>query len=247
MLTQIYEDELKEIVQEIKAHKGNKNSVTNVKLKISQDDNLNLNDFLNIFPNLSHLIVETKTYRPKYTCRYVPIIGEKKLIINQKSKSNINNLKFILIGNHARTLQFSCQPFNKIKSFNLYTDVVDISTLPFFKNKCNVIFSSLEFFNFSLEENLDKNGDELITNLYNNIDKMPNLIEFYFSVCIINENLNETFYYNFVKKVITLKSIKKIFIRTSYSSIYSKNDLKLLFPGINFMKLLYINLIKINI
>jgi len=241
----IDESMLKQIIKKKKVYKGKTNSVRNLKLNINQNDNLNLNDFLNIFPNLSDLIVETRTDRPQYTCGYVPIIGEKKLIITKKSKSNIKNLKFVLIGDEARTLKFSCQPFNKIKSFSLYTDVVDISNLPFFKYKYNATFSSLESFSFSLEKHLDKNGEKLIKNLYNNIDKMPNLIEFYFSATFDKEEpLNETFYYNFMKKVITLKSIKKIFIRTNYGSIYSKNKLKLLFPGINIYKFYEVTIYK---
>ena len=53
-------------------------SITKLELRINQDDDLNLNDFLNIFTNLSDLTVETSHERPHWTCGYSPSAGKKK-------------------------------------------------------------------------------------------------------------------------------------------------------------------------
>ena len=224
------------------------------KLKINQDNILNLNDFLNIFPNLSDLIIETHSYRyygRKYTCGYEPNAGNKKVIITENPNSKITNIKFVLLGDDGYILKFNCQPFNKLKSFDLYADILDIDSLdclPFFKNKCDTLFNSLEIFSFTLSYYSEefKKEKELIENLYNNIDKMPNLIDFHFSFFII-ENISENFYKKFIKKVLTLKSIKKIFIKIKENSwgkdsTYSKDALKKFFPHINFNKFHKVNI-----
>jgi hypothetical protein len=63
----------------------------------------------------------------------------------------------------------------------LYVDVINIDSIPLFKRKCDIIFNSLKIFRFTLDypSNPSIEASQSITNLYNNIDKMPNLTEFY--------------------------------------------------------------------
>ncbi len=64
---------------------------------------------------------------------------------------------------------------------------------------------------------------------------MPNLTDFYFNFNC--ENINENFYIKFIKKVLTLKSLKKIFININNSiNEYLELDLKQLFPEKDFNK-----------
>ena len=150
------------------------------------------------------------------------------------------------------TIELNCMPYNILKSFDLYTDYIEIDNFPFFKSKCNIIFNCLESFHFSLN---DKDGvlrekikkEELIENLYKNIDKMPNLTDFYFN--FICENINENFYIKFIEKVLTLKSLKKIFININNSKFneYLELDLKQFFPEKDFNKYEKVEIYKLGV
>ena len=219
--------------------------VKKLKLNLSRNYyNLNLNELINIFPNLFELIIETYYHN---NFGYESSIHQNKLIITEIEKSKINNLKFVLFGKDKITINFNCVPYNKIKSFDLYTDSIDINNIPFFINKNNVIFDCLETFHFALENCEEKliEKEDLIENLYNNIDKMPNLIDFYFSFYC--KNINEIFYKKFVKKVLSLKSIKKIFIKINYCwKNFEEEDLKQLFSNIDFNKFQKLKIYKLG-
>ena len=103
--------------------------------------------------------------------------------------------------------------------------------------------------------NPSKAASTSIINLFNNIDKMPNLTEFYF--CFLNKEkkttniINEDLFKEFVKKILSLKSIKKIFFKIregiwgKWGKVtYSKDELKELFPDINFNKFHEIKIFK---
>ena len=220
------------------------------KLKIIIYRSLNLNDLTIFFPNLLDLNVE---YRKDYINKinvcgfrhgFIPAISPKKIIIEENENSKINNIKLSLHAKDGITIELNCMPYNILKSFDLYTDYIDIDNFPFFKSKCNIIFNCLESFHFSLndlnwlrEEKKTKKEKkkELIENLYKNIDKMPNLTDFYFNFKY--ENINENFYIKFIEKVLTLKSLKKIFIKINYSiNEYLEPDLKQFFPEKDFNK-----------
>jgi hypothetical protein len=232
------------------------------KLKLNIRDCLNLNDLINFFPNLVDLNVEYLKCYGWYTCGGEPMIEPKKIIIEENENSKINNINLSLYAEDGITIELNCMPYNKLKSFDLYTDYIEIDnfpffkskcniifncleSFPFFKSKCNIIFNCLESFHFSLN---DQDGvliekikkEELIKNLYKNIDKMPNLIDFYFNFNC--ENLNENFYINFIEKVLTLKSLKKIFINinNNIKNLRIREDLKLdlkqFFPEKDFNK-----------
>ena len=126
-------------------------------------------------------------------------ISPNKIIIEENENSKINNIKFNLHPKYGITIKLNCLPYNILKSFDLYTDYIEIDNFPFFKSKCNIIFNCLESFHLSLidwdVELREKKKEELIENLYKNIDKMPNLTDFYFNFNC--ENINENFYIKF--------------------------------------------------
>ena len=227
------------------------NSATKIKLKICSGD-LNLDKFLNLFPNLNKLICETRYYCNMWTCDYEPTLAEKKIIITENENSKIDDIKIFLSGEEGITLNIRCSPYNKIKSFDLSIDAINLESNPFFNNSNNIIFNSLETFKFVFEEpnatNSAQDRVQLINNIYNNIEKMPNLKEFYFSLSSIID-IDENFFNNFIQKVMTLSSIKKIYIEInskSDGSLYSIDELKVLFPEIDFKKFHKIDIYKFS-
>ena len=224
------------------------------KLKIyleSEFKNYNLNDLINFFPNLSDLNVEYFESYGFYTCGVQPMIQPKKIIINENECSKINNIILGLYAEDEVNIELNCMPYNKIKSFYLYTDYIDIDNFPFFKSECNIVFNCLESFHFTLveeewviKEKMKK--EELIENLYNNIDKMPNLKDFYFNFNC--KNISEKFYKNFIEKVLTLKSLKKIFISINNFAYKEKLklDLKHFFPEKEFNKYEKVEIYKLD-
>jgi len=224
-------------------------SVKKLKLKIKISHSLNLNDLINFFPNLLDLNVEYLKCYGWYTFGDKPNIEPKKIIIEENENSKINNIKLSLYAENGITIELNCMLYNKLKSFDLYTDYIEIDNFPFFKSECNNIFNYLESFHFSLNdqdgvlrEKIEK--EKLIKNLYKNIDKMPNLTDFYFNFNC--ENINENFYIKFIKKVLTLKSLKKIFININNSiNEYLELDLKQLFPEKDFNKYEKVEIFKL--
>ena len=229
-------------------------SITKLELRINQDDDLNLNDFLNIFTNLSDLTVETSHERPHWTCGFSPSAGKKKIIITQNKNSKIKNIKLFLIGDFGRKIEINCESYSKIQSLDIYVDNIDINSLPFFQKDNKIIFNSLTTFKFSLycDDNSYEVFSELMENFSDNIEKMPNLINLYFSILYGKESKNITQIYieGFIYKIISLKSIKNIFIQIGHKSYcdenhtYSKDELKKLFPKIDFNKFHKINICK---
>ena len=117
-------------------------SVTKLELGINQDDDLNLNDFLNIFSNLSDLTVETSHERPYWSCGHIPTAGKKEIIITQNKNSKIKNIKLYLIGEEKRKIKICCESYSKIQSLDIYVDNIDINFLPFFQKDNKIIFNS---------------------------------------------------------------------------------------------------------
>ena len=76
---------------------------------------------------------------------------------------------------------------------------------------------------------------------------MPNLTDFYFN--FICENINENFYIKFIEKVLTLKSLKKIFININNSKFneYLELDLKQFFPEKDFNKYEKVEIYKLGV
>ena len=204
-----------------------------------------LNYFLDLFPNLTDLTFKSIYHKKKVRCFHPFREGpykkkENEIQIIENPLSKISNIKIALIteGVNKDILKFDCQPYDKIKSFDLYIESINIDNIPFFKNCCDIIFDSLRTFKFVLHfdsEKIFKRVYELIKNLYNNIDKIPNLKDFDFSYFC--KDITNDFFIMFVEKILTLKSIRNVNIKINTDNFfYSKDDLQKLFPKINFNK-----------
>ena len=228
-------------------------SVTKLEFGINKPNvDLNYNDFINIFPNLSDLTVKTPDDTTGWSCGYDPIPKKKKIIINENKNSKIKNIKMILVGRSEFKLEINCESYTKIQSLDIQADAIDIDFLNIFAEEKEIIFNSLTTFKLSLE--CKELSDDLLLKImsifYKNFKKMPNLINFSFSIINKKESnyVKSSIFEGFIYRIISLKFIKNIFIKICNKFLdprdkdYSKEKLKLLFPKINFNKFHTINI-----
>ena len=178
---------------------------------INWADDCILNNLQKKFPNVNTLILNL---------RFLDYRGETSLKIEENINSKINN--FYLFGKGCKKIQFYCQPYENLITIgiDLNNKILDIkNVLPIFNNNCNRTFQSLELFSFKNYENYKLN---IIKNVYNNLQYMPNLNEFIFQCA--NKEIEEELYKNFIRKLlelgiehITFNIIKNYIIREKYS------------------------------
>ena len=228
---------------------GKNYSVKKMTIGLGQDfsEDLTLYIFLQNFPNLSDLTLDTSERQIFNESKK----GSKKILLTEDINSKINKLKFILYCNDV-TIKFSCQPFEKIECFDMHYYNYNMDYFPFFGKKSNITFHSLKTFRLKIcpSPYFYRITRKFLFQLYNNIDNMPNLIDFNLSCYsdIINVDssnikhddiekfnyIEENFVLRFIEKVLTLKSIKNIHIVFEFGSFFPTIKLKSLFPKINF-------------
>ena len=162
--------------------------------------------------------------------------GKSLLNIKENKKSKIN--KFTC-GCFNKNITFYCGSFENLISidFNFANNFSKNFSFPLFNSQCEVIFKSLKQFKFMKNNKIDI---DILYNIFNNLKKMPNLKYFYL-FCIIEEKMEENDYFNFVKKLFTLK-LDYIYldIRNNENEIkeeYTMRELKGLFPYLKIKKL----------
>ena len=205
-----------------------------------QIDNILINSFQNIFPNLSDIIIKKSNFNITNQTELL----ENDLIITENPESKIENLKIYLVTDNKSILKINSCPFNKIKNFDLTTQAINIDLIPFFAYKNDIIFDSLLSFKFDLISRVGctfKRAANLIKNFYDNVEKMQNLVEL--SISYVCDDIYEYFFQNFIEKILNLKNLRVVDIRINgINSIYSKKELTQLFPKINFDKFHKINI-----
>ena len=212
------------------------------------------NKFLNNFPNLSDFNIQTHYKRPQYSCGYKPNIIKKdeKIIIGENINSNINKIN-ISLNTEGYTLKFNCKSYEKLEYISLSVDTLIFDYFPFFQQNNDKTFNSLKVFNCDINYDF-KVALNFLENLFNNIDKMPNLRDF--KLCCKKDfffGMNK--FQLYIKKLLTLKSIKNIYISLKYYSYdddkpFSRDELNKLWPDINFNRFkiihIYIDDLKYN-
>lgn len=177
----------------------NKNiSVQNMTLNLKGEfDAIKLSGFIDRFENLSELNLDLN-------------IGsgdeflEMDLKVKENKKSKINNLSISGFG--IQNVELVCGPYSDLIKFKLennggITNLED--TFPLFKSNCQVVFDKLNNFCFNNAE-IPSEGVPIknLNNLYNNLDKIPNLKEFKLVCC--SKGIKKEFYENFVKKLLEM-------------------------------------------
>ena len=120
---------------------------------------------------------------------------------------------------------------------NIESEINNIqNTFPIFKNKCNLIFTSLTLFHLKINCQKNKSISNILEILYNNIDCMPNLKDF--SIHIIKPDQID-FSKIFIGKMLT-KNLERFhfIIKDLYEDKVplSKKEILELWPSINFSK-----------
>ena len=193
-----------------------KNQNTGIKeAELFLNNKCELYNFQYLFPNLSSLIVH--------------IEGEFKSTkitfeINENKNYKINT--FLLRTNGCKEIKFFCSLFENLIIIDIECDnaIKNIKDcLPIFNDNCHAKFNSLKKFRF---KNYSQNGIkyQVLNNLLNNIDFMPNLKIFDF-YCTTNDII-ESLYKKFIKKLLLL-SLDELYLqikRYSTKSIHIEKE-----------------------
>ena len=205
---------------------GENSSILSIKIVISnKNKHLYFNKIQNKFPNVSELSFEIFNNS-----------NGMKLEINQNPNSKVN--KLYLSGYGQKEIKIDIQSFEKLKIINIDADIINLKeALPFFNKNYQIKYNSLTIFNFLIHGKKEL-SIELLNNLYNNIDNMPNLKEFYLHLYI--KDINEAFYKQIIRKLLSLKlnviSISLSINKTTQLQIiekYSFDELKEIYQVFN--------------
>lgn len=197
-----------------------------------------LNDLQDKYPYLSNL-----TFKSSYDISNYSII--KKIIM--KENLFMKNDYIIINVQYPQNINLYCN-YEKLESicFLLHEMVNLKDSFPIFNNKCKVKFNSLNSFKLSTYDG-QKISCDILNNLYNNIDNMPNLE--YFELLIDSYDMDEELYKAFIQKIMSLKLIRIIIImikKNSNQNYYSKNEIQELFPNKNYDNYYQISIQKFN-
>lgn len=229
---------------EIANIKGINTSVKYIKLILDYNYRCNyLYQLQEKFPNLEKIFI--KAYRQ--------IFGtDLRFKIKEKSKCKIKKIKLDL--EHYYEIKFFSISYDKLESVKIEINQDNYGchklekSFPIFNRDCKVIFKSLKVFNFKGFDFITK---DIINNIYYNINNMPNLVNFKLE-CNSKDDIREDFYNNLIKKILSLKCIRKINIsirKKSYNDkgrLYTKRELHELNPKINFDLLYVINIYHLD-
>ena len=207
------------------------------------ENDCNLFDFQSKFPNLLEIDIQINSFFKSNKLK-----RKKKLEIIENSNCKIN--KFSLFARGKKKIKFFCGPFKNLKDvkFKIDNNTINVKDgFPIFNDKCKIIFKSLISFSMINCYGFDLTS-EVLTNIYNNMEKMPNLREFTINTGV--DNIDENFYLKFIKKILNLK-LEYIYFspRVNYlghSEKYKINELKEISNNINEKKYNKIYISKFN-
>lgn len=234
--------------QEISKIKFNNNLITEIYLNFLDDEYDNscqlFSFFQNKFIKLTNLYIKNKEYlcgnKEKYS----------KYPLFQIIESPNNNLKNINMKlNKNLGLKIYCQPYDILESLKIsfldYSDNSLNTEFPIFKEKCDKEFKSLK--SFKLKLNCHLNFD-IFKNINNNLNNMPNLINFSLKVNPKKDELDKfkNIYKIFVDNILSMKYIKRININIFGDDYYSKNELETIFPVCKVNKLSKVKISKMQ-
>jgi len=217
-------------------------------LKTKKDyGEINFNFLQNKFPNLSSFYFENLFFED----------NEMDLEIKENSKSKINDIVIDCKFGQNKKNTIYCQSYETLKCLELKIQkIYDLKkVLPIFNEKCEIKFKELEMFSFENEE-YETNID-VLKNIYNNINKMPNIRQIVI-ICFFSK-MNEEFYRKIIEKILSLNldscelkiRLSKNELVNGFEQMYSikeLNEMKKIYPkfkSLNFNKI-KIHKLKIN-
>ena len=224
-LYNLYNDEISKIPGENKSIE---------RAAICWDDNNDciLYNLQNKFPNLSNLTIDISDIEQGFNQNI-----KSSIEITENPKCKINQFE---IGAYlGMNIKFYIQSFENLVSVSFkigYRFGISNNNFPIFNNDCKVIFKSLKNFYFSAESCYRRNFD-ILNNIYNNLDKMPNLKSF--SLKFSHKYITEEFVFKFIKKLLLMRLnnielfLTKVYENEDYHEEYSINELKEICDKIN--------------
>ena len=219
-----------------KIYAGNYNIT---ELCINWESNINciLYEFQNKFPNLTELKLEFYSSKNQDNNGTIEITERKDCKIN----------KFSLFAGYHNIIKFYIGIYENLISVNINICKINYKLnfkkiFPIFDNDCDIIFKNLKNFEFCSFDDYDRYSlmeKDIINNIYNNLNKMPNLKTFSMK-CFCQNSGN--FYIEFFKKLLSL-NLEEIELMIddkinigSKINICSKYELNEIYPSIDFLK-----------
>ena len=202
-----------------------------------QSNNLSLDNLQNKFPNLTKISIKN----------FSSSSDSSSLKIKENQKSKINEFYINNEGNN--NAEFSCGQIKDLISvtFKFKKELKNINKFfPIFIHKPKVNFESLRNLSFSYDYPIKIS---IINNMFDNLDKMPKLKYLYLS--FISKELKKNIYMKYIGKVLSLDVVDiyligKLDESAHFNQYYSMNELRQLFPNIDYSKKINIDISKIN-
>ena len=243
-----------------------------IKIGNSDSDQIFLSDeerkkrFVNIYEEdeqkLFEKICSIKSLKSINFCKIIgnslpkiKMVNESVSKITVRLSNNLNHLQKIFpnltdiairLGSYDNNTQLAIKEIikSKIKKFSLTFSHSYFTGFPIFSNNCNEIFNNLKIFHLKY----DSLVNNIIMNIYNNINNMPNLEDFkiiYKSMRIIDITFKD-----FISKILHAKFISKVkILKVPFfeGEEYTTEELEILFPDLNFNIFSEISITKIKI
>ena len=225
------------------------NSITDLDIEfydVYQDTFILFSNFQSKFHNPSNLYIHYIGFHE--IIRFEETIPVLQIIENPKSKVRNLNIDFKYCTKYSFGFNIYISNYENLETFRLYLSYFPLKLkIPFVTDKCYKIMTSLKSFNLELYLNhKSENNYDIFTNIYDNIDKMPNLIDFTLTMGMPNDNsIKDNIYKLFCEKILLLKYIKRINIHLFPGiNYYSKKELIKIYPNINFDKFYEVKIFK---
>ena len=215
-------------INEISKIEGSNNSIVYLLIENNNSGEINLDFLQKKFPNLKSFYFENSNFDDDFM----------DLEIKENKNCKINDIVMDCKFGQNKKIKMFCQSYETLKFLGIYIEkIYDLKkVIPIFNKKCYIKFNSLLVFSFISEEN--ETNFDVLKNIYNNIDKMPNIRKIIIN-CFCSE-MNEEFYAKFIGKILSLNLDScKIKIRLSRNDLNTGIENKYSIKELNEMKKIY--------
>ena len=215
-------------INEISKIEGSNNSIVYLLIENNNSGEINLDFLQKKFPNLKSFYFENSNFDDDFM----------DLEIKENKNCKINDIVMDCKFGQNKKIKMFCESYETLKFLGIYIEkIYDLKkVIPIFNKKCYIKFNSLLVFSFISEEN--ETNFDVLKNIYNNIDKMPNIRKIIIN-CFCSE-MNEEFYAKFIGKILSLNLDScKIKIRLSRNDLNTGIENKYSIKELNEMKKIY--------
>ena len=215
-------------INEISKIEGSNNSIVYLLIENNNSGEINLDFLQKKFPNLYSLYFKNSNFDHDFM----------DLEIKENKNCKINDIVMDCKFGQNKKIKMFCESYETLKFLGIYIEkIYDLKkVIPIFNKKCYIKFNSLLVFSFISKEN--ETNFDVLKNIYNNIDKMPNIRKIIIN-CFCSE-MNEEFYAKFIGKILSLNLDScEIKIRLSRNDLNTGIENKYSIKELNEMKKIY--------